>query len=88
MKNWITGPEGTAASGHVKPPPFQVSESEIPEGPAGPITSAETDNAPNLQTDGGYSQPAFSQSGNEDLGYVDEDAGYGGSKPTKGPGDE
>ncbi|XP_012550706.1 cuticular protein RR-1 motif 47 isoform X1 [Bombyx mori] len=80
------GPEGTAASGHVKPPPFQVSESEIPEGPAGPITSAETDNAPNLQTDGGYSQPAFSQSGNEDLGYVDEDAGYGGSKPTKGPG--
>ncbi|XP_030037180.2 uncharacterized protein LOC115452726 isoform X1 [Manduca sexta] len=78
------GPEGTAASGHVKPPPFQVSDSERPDSPPGPITSSETGDVSNLANEAAYNPPPFSPPG-EDLGYVDEDASFGG-KPTKGPG--
>ncbi|XP_034824897.1 uncharacterized protein Cpr73D [Maniola hyperantus] len=81
------GPDGTAASGHVKPPPFPteidrpssqvIIPSEIEETP---------DSGPSEETYG--PGPTYVQdTGSEDISYLDEDASsYSGPKPTQGPG--
>ncbi|XP_075970874.1 cuticular protein 73D isoform X2 [Anticarsia gemmatalis] len=87
------GPDGTAASGHVKPPPFPVSDSDRPSnspasGPGAPDSNSED------PSDSGYNPPpSFPQNPpGEDIGYVDEDSSpqgpFGPPQPTPGPGDE
>ncbi|XP_072940588.1 uncharacterized protein Cpr73D [Epargyreus clarus] len=83
------GPDGTAASGHVKPPPFPASDTDRPSsnpgGSSGSAPASSSDDRP----DEGYNQtPPFTQeSGSEDAGYVDEDiSNFGSPNPTKGPG--
>ncbi|XP_032511599.2 uncharacterized protein LOC116766052 [Danaus plexippus] len=80
------GPDGTAASGHVKPPPFPPSESERPSNTGSISTVIET---PDDSDNSGYDTgPSFNQEpDNTDLGYVDEDASsFQNQKPTQGPG--
>ncbi|XP_026739644.1 uncharacterized protein LOC113502321 [Trichoplusia ni] len=92
------GPDGTAASGHVKPPPFPVSEPERdrPSNPAPPSGPAPDSNNPDDSSEPSYNPPpppSFGQTASEvDSGIVDEDSSppgpFGPSQPTKGPGDE
>ncbi|XP_014371753.2 uncharacterized protein LOC106721345 [Papilio machaon] len=80
------GPDGSAASGHVKPPPFTTSDKDRPSSKpdieAGPISSS--DEGPG----GSYNQPPSYNQGSEseDVSFVDEDSSYGGPQPTQGPG--
>nr|XP_026490034.1 uncharacterized protein LOC113396348 [Vanessa tameamea] len=84
------GPDGTAASGHVKPPPFPTSDVDRP---SKPVTSAPVIGNSEEESEGesyGQAPPFVQDTGSEDLpevGYVDEDASsFAGPKPTPGPG--
>ncbi|KAJ8732960.1 hypothetical protein PYW07_015559 [Mythimna separata] len=87
------GPDGTAASGHVKPPPFPSSDSERPSN-AVPASGPEPPDA--SPADGSEPQynppPSFTQNaGADDSSFIDEDqtpTGPFGPPPqsTKGPG--
>lgn len=88
-KSISSGPDGTAASGHVKPPPFP-SEVERPGSQV--IIPSEIEETPaNGPSEESYGPgPTYVQEpGSEDLGYIDEDASSypGPIKPTQGPGD-
>ncbi|CAH2075521.1 unnamed protein product, partial [Iphiclides podalirius] len=78
--------DGSAASGHVKPPPFTTSDKERPSNTldieSSPPNSLEKGQGDFTQ---GPTYPQESESG--DSSFVDEDASsYGGSQPTQGPG--
>ncbi|CAB3243373.1 unnamed protein product [Arctia plantaginis] len=86
------GPDGTAASGHVKPPPFPTSEPERPSNNVPSPAQAPPETSNEDASDTPYNPPpSFEQSPPvEDVGYVDEDSGppgsFGPPQPTKGPG--
>ncbi|KAJ0179723.1 hypothetical protein K1T71_004314 [Dendrolimus kikuchii] len=86
------GPDGTAASGHVKPPPFQPSEPDTSNQPPPPPPPSENVSPPDISppeagsNDVSYNQPTFTQGSGDEVAYVDEDAIFGGAKPTDGPG--
>ncbi|XP_050681694.1 uncharacterized protein LOC126977060 isoform X2 [Leptidea sinapis] len=75
------GPDGTAASGHVKPPPYPSSDANRPDPSSNSASSEDSDT-----TSYGLSPPLPIDSEKTD-GPYDEDASFG-SKPTKGPGDQ
>ncbi|CAF4901529.1 unnamed protein product [Pieris macdunnoughi] len=78
------GPDGTAASGHVKPPPFPTSD-DRPDPSTSDISSSEnTDSGTNSY---GQAPPFNPETDNQDLSYVDEEStSFAGPKPTKGTG--
>lgn len=82
----ILGPDGTAASGHIKPPPFPTEDR-----PTKPITPVVSDSEEEPAGEPGYGPgPTFVQeppSEIPDVGYVDEEETFAGPKPTKGQGD-
>ncbi|XP_045446445.1 uncharacterized protein LOC123654592 [Melitaea cinxia] len=84
------GPDGTAASGHVKPPPFPISDSDRPSKPVSASTSTGNSEEEPAGESYGQEPPFVDDSGSQDLAdlsYVDEDAtSFAGSKPTSGPG--
>ncbi|CAK1552858.1 unnamed protein product [Leptosia nina] len=72
------GPDGTAASGHVKPPPFPSPDSDRPDPPSD-VNSGDTSS-----NSFGHAPPYTPESENQDISYVDEETSSFGPKPSKG----
>ncbi|KOB65913.1 Cuticular protein RR-1 motif 47, partial [Operophtera brumata] len=79
------GPDGTAASGHVKPPPYSADDNSE-SNPSAPNPSPVSSGAEPVDTSETGYPPSYPQGGSQDVGYEDEDASAFGAKPTKGPG--
>ncbi|CAG4977542.1 unnamed protein product [Colias eurytheme] len=80
------GPDGTAASGHVKPPPFPTSEPDRPDSDTSSGVSSSEDSL-NGSDSYGQAPPLRPETDSGDISYVDQDSSsFGGVKPSKGPG--